>query len=290
MKLTKLIKSVIVLTSIFFLSAQSWARSSDLIPYYGDSFYQDYDSGVKDESLALRLKQVLRSYHVLRAGATDLVVEKCENVGRCYGHSAITYKAARKVIMSELYTSKAADDTWQVFDVYCGRQRGQVEFGGKLGGGIIPDNKILNVEHTWPQSRFNKQLPKDTQKSDLHHLFPADSLLNAIRGSHPFGEVTHEEKMLKCGESHYGLGTSGTEDIFEPPQAHKGNVARALFYFSIRYDLPIEDQEEAVLRQWNQEDPVDDQERARNDRIFEIQKNRNPFVDFPELVDRISSF
>ena len=37
--------------------------------------------------------------------------------------------------------------------------------------------------------------------------------------------------------------------------------------------------------QWHEMDPVNDFERTRNDRIFGIQNNRNPFIDHPELVN-----
>jgi endonuclease I len=95
---------------------------------------------------------------------------------------------------------------------------------------------------------------------------------------------------LDCKGPRFGLGTAGSQEVFEPPQDHKGNVARALFYFATRYELTIGKAEEEVLRKWNQEDPVDQEELDRNEEIFKVQQNRNPFVDFPELVDRISDF
>jgi endonuclease I len=54
--------------------------------------------------------------------------------------------------------------------------------------------------------------------------------------------------------------------------------------------MRIDRNEEETLRQWNKEDPVDAKEMARNDRIENFQHNRNPFVDCPEFIDRISDF
>jgi endonuclease I len=78
--------------------------------------------------------------------------------------------------------------------------------------------------------------------------------------------------------------------LFEVRPARRGDIARAHFYFSVRYAMPIGAAEESVLVAWHQEDPPDDRERERNDRIVRIQRNRNPFVDRPEFVGRISDF
>ena len=71
---------------------------------------------------------------------------------------------------------------------------------------------------------------------------------------------------------------------------HKGNVARALFYFSVRYKMPINADEEEVLRRWHALDPVDADEIQRNEIVFETQRNRNPFIDMPELANYIKNF
>ena len=45
-----------------------------------------------------------------------------------------------------------------------------------------------------------------------------------------------------------------------------------------------------ALRGWNLADPPDDLERGRNAAIEKLQNNRNPFVDRPDFVDRISDY
>jgi len=292
MNLQWLIKSVIVLLSLSFVCSAPAAQTSRTIPYYGDEFYRDLQSGVSNENLQTRLKAVLRSYHIARNGANDLIAKTCQQgQGRCYAHTAIGYGAARVFLLGNFYLSKDATNGYTIHDVYCDRDLSRKDFRGKAPApGVIPDNSVINIEHTWPQSHFTRRFPDETQKSDLHHLFPTDSQINAIRGNNMFGEVNQDLIDLKCPASRFGLGTGGSEEVFEPPQDHKGNVARALFYFSIRYDMPIDPREEAVLRKWNQEDPVDAEEMRRNEEIFKAQANRNPFIDFPELVDRIANF
>ena len=91
------------------------------------------------------------------------------------------------------------------------------------------------------------------------------------------------------GGSELGFNADG-DKRFEPREVHRGNVARALFYFSVIYDQPIEPFEEVVLRQWHIDDPVDQRERERNQKIATIQLSRNPFIDYPDLVERIGDF
>lgn len=91
------------------------------------------------------------------------------------------------------------------------------------------------------------------------------------------------------GQSKRGFN-SFKEHCFEPPQQHKGNVARALFYFSIRYQMPIDDNQESYLRSWHNEDPIDQNEIDRNDKIKSFQNISNPFIEKPDLVDLIQNF
>lgn len=287
MKLTKLMKSVIVL-SLFVCVAEA-AQVTQSLPYYGDDFYSALKSGTSNDDLEYVIKAVLRSYHVQKAGANDLIAKTCPlGQGRCYAHTAIGYPAARVFLMGNFYLVKNGNG-YAVRDVYCDTNRADFRKDFPAPGSV-PDNTVVNIEHTWPQSHFTRRFPDETQKSDLHHLFPTDSQINAIRGNNMFGEVTQDLMTLKCSASRFGVGSAGSEDVFEPPQDHKGNVARALFYFAVRYDMQIDPREEVVLRKWHKEDPVDEEEMRRNEAIFQAQGNRNPFIDFPELVDRIANF
>lgn len=290
MKLTLLLKSVIFV-SLSLILQTSWATQvSRSIPYYGQEFYTHLENDIADQPLRAALKTVLQNYHVEVPGELDQIAEKCEEGQRCYAHHNIGYLAARVFLMGNYYLIQNGDE-YAIRDVYCAEEKKRRDFGRKPPGpNSIPDNRVINIEHTWPQSRFTRKFREDVQKSDLHHLFPTDSKLNAVRGNHAFGEVTTDLLELDCPASRFGIGSRGTEEVFEPPQAHKGNVARALFYFAVRYDLSIGADEEETLRVWNKEDPVDEDEIRRNEEIFKIQRNRNPFVDFPDLADKISDF
>ena len=201
------------------------------------------------------------------------------------GHHAVGYDSARKFLFGQLHLEQN-NGGYFVLDQYCG-----INFTTGIGPGNLPDQNKINTEHTWPQSKFTGSFNKGTQKSDLHHLFPTDSKANSTRGNYDFAEVTKNLNLKNCTLSKSGPSViSGGNNYFEPPTSHKGNVARALFYFSVRYKISISDDQEEFLRRWNHLDPVDEQEIARNNAIEKLQGNRNPFIDHSEYADAISNF
>ena len=160
-----------------------------------------------------------------------------------------------------------------------------------LGPDAEPANADINAEHVWPRSRMNPDqngAPYAHQQSDLHNLYPTDAGANSTRGSDPFGEVV-ADRDLNHLPAVAGLAADGTR-VFQPRAERQGDIARAVLYDSVRWGYELRDAEEAVLRRWVVQDPVDAREHLRNDRIEAIQGNRNPFVDCPELVERIADF
>lgn len=203
------------------------------------------------------------------------------------GQRSFNYDDARVKLFKEIHLEKDAQG-YYIHGVYC--QKKYYLTPDELSGTRLPNADIFNTEHTWPQSRFSSKFNSKTQKTDLHHLFPTYSKINAERGNYPFGEVSRERRV-SCETSQSGPALSTGKGIyFEPPKAHKGNVARAMFYFSVRYQIEIDPIQEEYFRVWHREDPVDAQERARNEKIAKLQGNRNPFIDHPEYVDQISDF
>lgn len=261
--------------------------------YYGKDVFKSEMRGIQAGPGSLKdvLYLVLSGSHTTVKGDYDKIANDCwPGGGNCYRHTAIGYKRAREFLFGEFYLVKSGQD-YGVKDVYCQRVAQASEFSGdKPGPNKIPDHRTMNAEHTWPQSQFSRGFPGEDQKSDVHHLYPTDSEMNSKRSSFGFGEVVSDAEPLKCSEARLGRPREGGETVFEPPTKHKGNVARSLFYFATRYKMSIPREEEAALRIWHKEDPVDQEEIARNQRTFDLQKNRNPFVDFPELADRIRDF
>lgn len=185
-------------------------------------------------------------------------------------HRPLTYKQANEILFTKLNQSSE-----EVCSVYTPQVCAPTN--------EIPNPKVMNIEHTWPQSNG----ANGVAKSDLHHLFPVDSPTNSMRSSLPFCDVI--ESKWDNGQSKRGFN-SFKEHCFEPPMQHKGNVARALFYFSIRYQMPIDDNQEIYLRTWHKQDPTDQNEIDRNDKIKSFQNNSNIFIERPELAEQIKNF
>lgn len=183
----------------------------------------------------------------------------------------LSYDAARKAMFGDIDNFGG-----YVTCVYTGRE---------LQTNKVPNASNMNTEHTWPQSKG----ATGAAKSDLHHLFITDSKANSRRGSYPFGEVVGQVEWSDPSGAKLGRDANGNR-VFEPPDSHKGNVARALFYFSAVYNKKISPAEEEAMKAWNVLDPVDAAEVARNDAIERYQRNRNPFVDDPTLANDISDF
>jgi endonuclease I len=194
----------------------------------------------------------------LRQALRDLVI----------GHNSLSYDDVR-----ELMFTSVDNENGRVQCVYTGQW---VTTNG------IPPSSVMNTEHTWCRSWGSDTLPA---KSDLNHLYPTLASVNTRRSNEPFGEVV--QPTWEGGGSALGQDATGST-VFEPRDPHKGDCARALFYFSIRYNMEITDAVmEDVLRVWNRSDFPDEKEIERNDAVLQIQHKRNPFIDCPEVVDRI---
>jgi len=270
---------------LVLLSANCFASNT----YYPEKFWQAYQNqSIEGNELKTELHKILSQWHNPQPDGRDRVGRNCQN-SQCYRHKSVGYKTARRVLFGFIHLSES-DGRYAVDDVYCEKLRWEEEFFSRPPApGRIPNHRIVNAEHTWPQSRFSRRHSRGTQKADLHALYPVDSRANSSRGNNPFGVVRIIKRQI-CAASRSGVSTAGGHIVFEPPDSHKGNVARSLFYFSIRYQLPIDAEEEASLRAWDQLDPVDAFELSRHETIFSEQSNRNPFVELQNLASRIDDF
>jgi endonuclease I len=180
-------------------------------------------------------------------------------------------------------------------------------FGSDQCGSYYGEGSCYNREHSFPQAWWGGST--DTMTSDLFHIFPTDGYVNGQRDSYPFGEVGSaswtSQNGSKRGTSSVA-GYSGT--VFEPIDDYKGDFARAQLYMAVRYKNKISIWNSyasyvldgtsypafdswyiTMLLQWHADDPVSQKEIDRNDDVYNIQGNRNPFVDHPEYANQIWS-
>lgn len=190
----------------------------------------------------------------------------------------------------------------KVWDMYSGITN--YTFGTDQAGNYSQEGDKYNREHSFPKSWFGDNTPMYT---DLFHLYPTDGFVNGKRSNYPFGETssptyTSAGSFSKLGPCSYP-GYTGT--VFEPNDLYKGDFARTYFYMVTCYEEKIVDWynsysesrptldgnkypglsswQLSMLMKWAKSDQVSAKETNRNTAVYGIQKNRNPFIDYPGL-------
>lgn len=175
------------------------------------------------------------------------------------------------------------------------------DFRNNRCGSSRAEGDCFNREHSLPRSWF-----KGTRslESDLFHLYPTDGYVNNRRSNLPFGEagITYWESSngSKVGQNSFG---NYTKTIFEPIDEYKGDFARTYFYVVTAYEDKVahwrsdqvggssypgfSDWSLLLLLKWHREDPVSLKEVRRNEEVYKIQDNRNPYIDYPNLAELI---
>ena len=246
---------------------------------FGDAPVNYYDNalGKRDEMLMIALRNIIRN------------------------HTEVSYSSGLLAAFAAVDT----DDEGYIIDIYSNCRYRPSDNGSSaknLGQGY-------NREHSFPRSWFNGAVaPMNT---DVFHIYPTDISVNSQRGNHPYGVCAEGTRLTygkyvakgKLGKSSYP-GYSGT--VFEPDDEYKGDLARTFFYMVTCYknelpSWPGSDQLDYyrngykafstwtinMLMEWTRLDPVSEKEIKRNDGIYRIQGNRNPFIDHPELAEYI---
>lgn len=153
-----------------------------------------------------------------------------------------------------------------------------------------------NREHVWPQSLSNGCWGTSNAGTDLLHIRPTYETTNNTRGNDKYGDTNKTgKKTITVGGVTMDYGWSNGS-YFEPLDSVKGDVARIIMYTWVAYknhysSLPAITnvfQSYDVMLKWHTIDRPDESEGLRNNYSQRsIQKNRNPFVDHPELAWKI---
>ena len=159
--------------------------------------------------------------------------------------------------------------------------------------------------------------------SDIVHVIPTDGTVNNKRSNNAYGEITDASKIDWQSANGFskqskkgGCGTPGWAEymgadakkarVFEPNDEYKGDLARIYFYMATCYEdtvgtwtspmfdslatdgyQPFAQWAFDMLMRWAKQDPVSKKEIDRNEACYQLQGNRNPFVDYPGLEDYI---
>ena len=173
----------------------------------------------------------------------------------------------------------------------------------------VPQSAVCdgwNKEHLVCQS----WLGSGPMVSDLFNVYPTDARINNLRSNYAYGVVGGSFSGFSKDPQHHGLGklgtstTSGIGTVYEPDDNYKGDFARSFFYMVARYrsntlnsgngakmftssPTNLTAYSLSFLLDWHRQDPVSQKEIDRNQAVYGIQHNRNPFIDYPELVEYI---
>jgi endonuclease I len=216
------------------------------------------------------------------------------------------------------HTSKGYDLLWTAFETTDKRADGKVwdmysntnyDFStNQCGSTISGEGDCYNREHSFPASWFGGEV--SPMYTDLFQVYPSDGKVNEVRGNYPYGKVGTADYTSTNGSKRGNCVTTGySGTVFEPADEYKGDFARTYFYMATRYENLIagwyanSTYADAVLQnnnfpvfetwflnmlgEWHVADPVSQKEIDRNDAIYAIQGNRNPFIDHPEYVYQI---
>ncbi len=155
------------------------------------------------------------------------------------------------------------------------------------------ETQSINMEHGWPQAKGASDGTNGNM--DMHHLYPSRVEINSDRGNFPFMEINDNatqkwyylaQEMSTKPAFNIDAYSEFLSGSFEPRESVKGDIARAMFYFWTIYrndaeaaDPDFFNLQVANLCAWHQQDPVDEFEMLRNDRIAEYQGDKkNPFI------------
>lgn len=255
--------SVITSNLDLYAKFEAIPTNEKLILNYTDSYYDDLN-GELDNTFKYKLHELIESTHTNR----------------------LSYSQVWNTL---LQADADPNKSGSVLCFYTGVSYSTKDNGSTSSG-------VWNREHVWPKSLgFSNQ--GHPAHNDCHHLHATEKWINAQRGNSFFGEVT-------SGSSD-SYGNKWTSTLFEPRDEVKGDVARSIFYMVVRYengdcscDLDLElvtsntpsssNAKEMgnllTLLKWHYQDPVSTEELNRNNIVYSIQGNKNPFIDHPEFV------
>ena len=194
------------------------------------------------------------------------------------------------------YTDEDPNNPNNIIEIYTGWSVPK----SSAGGGVTQWNR----EHTWSKSHgdFGETRPAGT---DLHHMRPCDATVNSAKSNRDFdnGGTLYIDASPPSGYTGDTGCYSSPSNTWEPRDEDKGDVARMMMYMAVRYegtdtsfDLELVDDIDtsgpnygklSTLLAWHLQDPPDAREMQRNERIFDRQGNRNPFIDRPEYAVKI---
>ena len=247
--------------------------------FNGSGGFENYRTSDPAEAQVTSLGAQIGDYYNGISSASSTLLADLNNL--INPHNYITYFLYKTTLMSQFEVKDTTNGQSYVTCCYSG------------------ENKIFNDPFDWSDNDFSREHtyahswmgtfpcndPEQEEYADQHNLYPANlPNANSPRSNLPLEDITGDIVF------NYLEGSVGYNDnnqlVYEPRASHKGNAARAIFYMATCYTgnggnnwaVPI-NQNAASLVNWHFNDPPDNYEIARHEYIFNLQNNRNPFID-----------
>ncbi len=203
-------------------------------------------------------------------------------------HTFISYFLYKQTMMSDFEIRDTINGQSVVTCAYSGEN---IVFNDPFDWSALGYSREHTLPHTWMHT-FPADNPEKPEYTDQHNLYPTNlAEANQPRSNHPLGVVTGAISQSYL-EGKRGLDANGMT-VYEPRDAQKGNAARAIMYMVVTYGFNLNgdpdaiDQDQDLLKTWHYADLPDDYEIARHEYIFNLQGNRNPFIDSVEFACHI---
>ena len=303
MKNKRLILLIPLLIGISSLSACNTSNSSNENTHESKDDNNDLSVDENLISTTYTDKSIKEYYASISMTKNNLELKNklCEKISN---HKNLTY--------GDLWTSYKTTDTNNEGKIICIYSNFTFNYGTSTGGQQLGNNTVsregqyYNREHTTPRSWFGGSSKKTSmpEHNDLFNVYPTDAKVNNIRGTYDYGEVGNSSYTSSNGSK---LGVSRRDDnvstVFEIADEYKGDIARSYFYMATRYmkstywynkcdskvysvtptGINLSQHGIDLLLKWAHNDPVSEKEIARNNAIYALQGNRNPFIDYENL-------
>ena len=194
-------------------------------------------------------------------------------------HTMITYFVYKQTMMNEF---EVKDTIGGQSYVTCALSGEKKVFDDPFDWTAIQYSREHTFAHSWFPS-WPANSPEQPEYNDQHNLYPANLYeANTPRSNLPLGDIDGNIVFTYLEGS---VGMMGNQMVYEPRDSHKGNAARAIMYIAVAYgfnlngDLDSDKQNETILKNWHFNDLPDNYEIARHEYIYNLQGNRNPFID-----------
>lgn len=261
---------ILVLSAVFaFVQYQVKSFDSSAQVAIAADYYSDLDTSSNGTTFRSKLAQLITDTHKKKTSYSGL---------------------------ADVYSTSDADPnkSGNIIWFYSGTS---IKYSGGFGSG----GGATNREHVWPKDGGKAFSETTDAGSDAHHLRPTEANLNSTRGSRQFGEVSQTAANIvkQNGSTSYDNLCYASGNYFYPGEGYRGATARILMYvetrwgnqFNLKFVLgqgnskTIGDIE--TLMKWHYLEPPTEEEIRRNEAVYKIQGNRNPFIDHPEYATQI---